>query len=819
MAYTTLMMNTRLALISICLCAMGLPSGADTLAILPETLTLRGAKATQKILVEQQSGTQWTGDRTARAAFATSNPQIVTIDKTGTIKAVGDGTATVSATLNGQTATKTVTVSGTQSPFVWSFRNHVLPILTRNGCNQGACHGALAGKGGLKLTLRGYDPDADFAVLTRQASGRRIVSGEPQNSLLLQKSAYLVPHGGGMRLDKKSADFAVVAEWIQQGNPRPKPNDPQMAALEVFPKETHALKPTDTQQILVQAAYSDRVRADVTRWTKFGTSDSTVASVDESGKVTVNGYGEAAITVWFNSRVAFARIIVPYPNEVAESVFTSAPRANFIDNAVLKKLSALRIPPSPRSSDQEFIRRAALDTLGLLPTVAETEAFVSSTIPDKRKMLVEALLARPEFVDYWTYKWSDLLLVSSRKLSPNAVTAFSGYIRQSVAQNKPWDTFVREIITARGSTLENGAANYYVLHKEPLELTETTTQAFLGMSLTCARCHNHPLEKWTQNQYYEMANFMARVRLKNGEQDGEVLVLTSDQGDVTHPRLNRPLPPAPLDGKGIALGAKGDRREVLARWLTDKDNPYFSRALVNRVWKHFMGRGLVEAEDDLRATNPPSNEELLAQLSTTFAAEKFDIRQLIRTIMNSEAYQRTATPIAGNEGDNTFYSRTIVRRLPAEVMLDVLSQVTGIATEFPNMAKGTRALQLNDSQTVSTFLTAFGRPERVQTCACERQHEPSVAQALHLANGDTVNLKLRASGGLLDALLDANASNAEVLERLYKTALSRPPSSTEQAKALAILNGLPDTSRPARRVVLEDLFWAVLTDKEFLFNH
>jgi len=813
------MMNTRLAFLCFCLCVVGVPSHADTLAILPETLALRGAKTTQKILVEQRSGTQWTGDHTARAAFATSDSKIVTIDKTGTIRAIGDGTATVSATFNGQTATKTVTVSGTKSPFVWSFRNHVLPILTRNGCNQGACHGALAGKGGLKLTLRGYDPDTDFAVLTRQAGGRRIISGEPQSSLLLQKSAYLIPHGGGMRLDKKSADFAVVAEWIRQGNPRPKPNDPQIAALQVFPKETHALKPTDTQQILVQAAYSDRARADVTRWTKFGTSDSTVASVDDNGKVTINGYGEAAITVWFNSRVAFARVIVPYPNKIAESVYTSAPRANFVDDLILKKLSALRIPPSPRASDRELIRRATLDTLGLLPTVTETEAFVTSTAPNKRKTLIESLLARPEFVDYWTYKWSDLLLVSSRKLNPNAVTAFSGYIRQSVAQNKPWDRFVREILTARGNTLENGAANYFVLHKEPIELTETTTQAFLGMSLTCARCHNHPLEKWTQNQYYEMANFMARVRLKNGEQDGEVLVLTSDQGDVTHPRLNRPLPPVPLDGKSIALDAKGDRREELARWLTDKDNPYFSRALVNRVWKHFMGRGLVEAEDDLRATNPPSNEELLAQLSTEFAAERFNIRQLIRTIMNSEAYQRTATPIDGNEGDNTFYSRTIVRRLPAEVMLDILSQVTGIATEFPNMAKGTRALQLNDSLVVSTFLTAFGRPERVQTCACERQQEPSIAQALHLANGDTVNLKLRASGGLIDSLLDANIPNAEILERLYQTALSRPPTAIEQTKALAILNDLPDTSRPVRRMVLEDLFWAVLTDKEFLFNH
>ena len=812
-------MKTHFALFSLLLGAIVWPAHADTLAILPAEITLTGAKSSQHILVEQMSEKRFTGERTARAAFTTSNPKVAVVEKEGILRAVGDGTATITATIGGQKATRTVTVRGTKSPFIWSFRNHVLPILTRASCNMGACHGALAGKGGLKLTLRGYDPDADFAVLTRQAGGRRLVPGEPQSSLLLQKPSIQVAHGGGLRLAKNSPDYGIVAEWIKQGTPSPKPNDPTVAELGAFPQQTYALKPGDTQQIIVQAKYTDTTRTDVTRWAKFGTSDSTVASVDDNGKVTVNGYGEAAITVWFNSRVTFARVTAPYNNAVAESVFSSAPRESFIDDLIIKKLSALRIPPSPRASDREYIRRIFLDTLGVLPTVAETESFALSNAPDRRRKLVEALLVRPEFTDYWTYKWSDLLLVSSRKLGGNAVTAFSNYIHQSVEQNKPWDKFVREILTAKGSTLDNGAANFFVLHKEPIELTETTTQAFMGMSLTCARCHNHPLEKWTQNQYYEMANLMARVRLKNGEQDGEVLVLASDQGDVNHPRLNRPLMPTPLDGKSIALSDTRDRREVLANWLTEPKNPYFSRAFVNRVWRHFMGRGLVEAEDDLRATNPPTNEELLAALAERFGQEKFDVRQLMRHILLSEAYGRTATPIPGNERDNTYYSHAIVRRLPAEVMLDALSQVTAVPTIFPNYPKGTRALQLPDSLVVSEFLTAFGRPERIQTCACERQQEPSIAQALHLANGDTVNQKLRSAGGAIDSLLDANTPSAEILNRLYLAALSRLPSENERKTALALLDDPANSTRAAKRVILEDIFWAVLTDKEFLFNH
>jgi hypothetical protein len=406
------------------------------------------------------------------------------------------------------------------------------------------------------------------------------------------------------------------------------------------------------------------------------------------------------------------------------------------------------------------------------------------------------------------------------------MTAFYQWIRQSVAENKPWDRFVREILTAQGSNLENGAVNYYILHKDPIDLTETTTQAFLGMSVQCARCHNHPLEKWTQRDYYQMANLLSRVRLKNGDRSGEVLALSATDGNIAHPRLGVPLPPRPLDGPEMALDDPRDRRQVLADWLTAPDNPYFAKALVNRVWRSFLGRGLVEAEDDLRLTNPPSNQELLDALAADFVRHGYDVKRLIRTILLSETYQRSSDPVPGNEKDDRYYARYLIRRLPAEVILDAVSQVTGVPTEFAGYPKGQRALQLPDSQIASYFLTAFGRPERVQTCSCERHQEPTIAQALHLANGDTVNLKLKASGGVIDGLLDRQASDEEALRALTLSALSRLPTEAEQTKALALLrdsapatNGPPAAQREARRAILEDLFWAVLTDKEFLFNH
>ncbi len=712
-----------------------------------------------------------------------------------------------------------------------SFRNTVIPILTRLGCNSGACHGALAGKGGMKLSLRGYDPETDHFVLTRQALGRRVDRQEPARSLFLLKPTLAVSHGGGQKLEVGSPEFQALAAWVASGAPGPSEKDAHIQRLEVSPSHS-VVKPGDGLQVRVRAGYSDGRTLDVTRWAKFSSTEELVAGVDEDGKVTVKGHGEAAVSVLFSNLVATIRITSPLPNEVDPKVFAAAARHNFIDNHVLNKLQVLRIPPSPLCTDSEFIRRAYLDAAGILPTPEEVEKFVRANSPAKRGKLIDALLQRAEFIDYWTYKWCDLLLVSTRKLPQQAVWAFHQHVRQGVADNKPWDRFAREILTATGSNLQNGAANYFVLHKDVADLNEATSLTFLGTSITCARCHNHPLEKWTQDQYWSMANLFSRVTLKNGDRAGEITVQAQPFGDVPHLRRGVPMPPTPLDGKPLDLADTQDRRKYFTDWLTGTENPFFARAVVNRVWRNFLGRGLVEAEDDLRQTNPPTNEELFDALVKDFIAHKHDVKHLIRVVMNSAAYQRSSTPLPGNAADDRFYSRYLVRRLPAEVVLDAYSQITSVPTPFNRVAvgssggtaatalypAGTRALQLPDSLIVSQFLDSFGRAERSQTCSCERQSDSSVSQALHLNNGQTLNDKLRDKKSRVERWVQEKVGDEEAIHRVFLLALSREPTADEQTKFGGLMAEAARDGQTTRREMLEDLFWAVLTGREFLFN-
>ncbi len=703
----------------------------------------------------------------------------------------------------------------------WSFRNHVIPVLTRLGCNSGACHGAAAGKGGFKLTLRGYDPEADFNVLTRQSLGRRVNQMEPAKSLMLLKPTMAIGHGGGKRMNVDSLEYKVLVEWIANGMAAPAESDVRITKVEVTPKAA-TLNAGAEQQLHVLAQYSDGHSEDVTKWVKYSSADSSTASVDEDGKVKMQGNGETAISIWYLSQVSFARVANPYPNKIAPEVFAKSPRQNFIDELVIRKLQTLKIAPSEQCTDREFIRRAFLDATGTLPSPQEVENFLADNASNKRTKLIDALLAREEFTDYWTNRWADVLLVSSDKIGSTAMWSFHNWIRDGVATNKPWDKMVREIITASGNTLENGAANYYVMHKDVTDLTENASMAFLGMSITCARCHNHPLEKWTQKQYFQMANLFARVGLKNGMRAGDVQVYSNPTGEVNHPRLGKPLPPAPLDGEALAFDSPKDRRQHLADWLTSPSNPYFAKAAVNRIWKNFMGRGLVEAVDDMRATNPPSNDELLAALTKDFTDHSFDLKHLIRTVMNSAAYQRSSKANDANKQDERFYSRYVIKRLPAEAVLDAVSQVTGVATDFPGYPAGMRAMQLPDARVNSYFLTIFGKPPRFATCECERTSEPSVTQALHVINGDTINQKLRASGGLVDSFLKLGMTDESLINHLYLSALSRQPGKDEVSHLLALMNeskGAAKDAQDARRQAIEDLAWAVVTSKEFLFNH
>jgi hypothetical protein len=690
------------------------------------------------------------------------------------------------------------------------------------GCNSGACHGAAAGKNGFSLTLRGYDPAADYDAITRQAGGRRVNLIEPAKSLLLLKPTEVVPHVGGRKFEPGTPAYEVLSRWVATGAPGPSAADATLTALHVTPGDS-TLSAGAVAPLKVSARFSNGTVEDVTAWAKFASADETVAQVDDAGRVTMRGPGETAISVSFLSGVTMTRVRAPFDAAVAESAYTGAARFNLIDDHVLAKLRQMRIAPSPLAPDHVFIRRAYLDAAGILPTRAEVEAFLRDTSPDKRTTLVDHLLTRDEFVDYWTYKWSDLLLVSSRSLGRNNMRAFSAWIRRHVEHNTPWDTFVAELTTATGRTSENGATNYFLIHRSPVELAENYTQAFLGLTLTCARCHNHPMEKWTQTDYYGFANLFARVAMKEdgigGAKGDAATIFSTTEGDILHPRLAVAMAPRPLDGVPMASHDRTDRRAYLAAWLTSRDNRQFARTIVNRIWANYFGRGLVHPVDDLRLTNPASNEPLLDAVTDVFVSGGFDVRALMRLIMTSAAYQRSAETVEGNARDDRFYSRYLTRRLPAEVILDAFSQVTGVPEDFGGYPRGTRAMELPDTRVNSYFLTVFGRPERVVTSVAERMQDPTLPQALHTINGETLNAKILDERGIVARMVAAGHTNAEMLDELYWSALSRPPTDRERTAILAALGRTPGADPDAMRRGLEDLTWAVLTSTEFLFAH
>lgn len=785
----------------------------DALVLLPTEIKLAGPQAYQALLVEEARGGHYVGQVRDGVTYESSNPQVLLIDE-GVARPVGNGEAIVTAKLGDRIATAKTTVSDVEKPFHWSFRNHVESVLFKAGCSSGACHGAQAGKNGFKLSLRGYDPDGDFNTITRQARGRRIVPSDPGRSLIVTKPSGAVPHKGGLRFRVGSLEYRVLAEWIAAGTPPPTAADPRLERLQILP-DASVLRPEMKQQLVVLAHFSDGHTEDVTRWAKFTSTNESVAQVGDNGLVSVMGYGEGAVTAWYLSRVVIASVTAPYPTPVPAETFAKAERRNFIDELVLAKLASLNIPPSPPASDAEFLRRAFIDAIGVLPTTDEARAFLADSSPDKRDKLIDSLLNRPEFIDYWAYKWSDLLLVNSERLRPPALWAYYSWIRNQVEANTPWDEFVRQIVTAKGSTLENGAANFYLLHPDPPELTETTTVAFLGMSINCARCHNHPLEKWTNNQYYAMANLYARVRLKAAPGDGNMVIFASAEGDLIQPLTGKPQPPTPLDGQPLAVDSPDDRREHLARWLTSPENPYFSRAITNRVWANFFGVGLVEMVDDMRLTNPASNEQLLGAAAKFLVENRFDLKALMRAILQSKTYQRSSVPLPENKADTRFYSRYYPRRLMAEVLLDAMSQVTGVATQFGDYPRRWRAMQLPDSSVNSYFLKTFGRPERVVTCECERTAEPTMVQVLHISNGNSLNEKLQASGNRLEQLLAAGTPDEKLIDEVFLSALSRPGTGDEKSRLLAVFT----EAGAEKRQVLEDVYWSVLSSKEFLFNH
>jgi hypothetical protein len=721
----------------------------------------------------------------------------------------------------------------------YSFRKHVQPIFAKLGCNSGACHGALAGKGGFRLSLRGYDPQTDYFNIVKQDRSRRTNLADPARSLILAKPSGAIPHKGGLRFETDSVEYRIISEWIAAGAPPPSEDDATVESIRISPeRETHAVG--DTLQMSVTAHYSDGSAADVTRWVKWSSASEAVAMVDEGGHVTVMAAGEGAIVAWYDSQLAIARITVPYttPSDAAgeQIVDTREPR-NFIDEQIDAQLRRLNLPASPACSDEEFVRRVYVDTIGLIPTADEVKAFLADSSEGKRDKLIDELLARPEFADYWTYKWSDVLMLNGNLLRPQALKTYYEWIHTRVEQNMPWDQFVREILTATGSSYENGATNFYALHQDAENMTENASQAFLGLSLACAKCHNHPLEKWTNDQYYAMASLFARVKAKGWGGDGRngdglrtVYVATS--GELVQPRTGKPQPPTPLDGEPIPFDAPGDRRAALAEWMTSAENPYFARSITNRVWANFFGVGLVEDVDDMRVSNPASNEELLSAAASYLVEQKFDLKALMKAMLQSNAYQRTSEPLPGNAAEKRFYSRYYPRRMMAEVLHDAIVRVTEVPTKFDQIEfagadfqktdfypEGTRAIQLYDSAVANYFLQTFGRNQRRITCECERSDEPSMVQVLHISNGTTINDKLKSEGSRVARLLKLRAagmSDAALLDEIYLSCQARFPSAAERDNLLAML---PDAGSGDEREVLEDIFWAILSSREFLFNH
>ena len=857
----------KCALATILTCIFATAIFADeSVQIFPETIELSGKSSWQTLTLQSmhrvQAGSigslpdiesdsfEIGSQITTNIQWDTSDAAICTVDPSGKVVAMGDGEAVVSAKVRLDdgtvaAASREVKVNGTENPTRWEFENHVQSVLARAGCNMGACHGALAGKGGFRLSLRGYDSATDYFNITQQNAGRRVEFADPELSLLLLKPSGRVAHKGGMKLPEDSHNYRVLLEWILQGGDGPSRTEelasgekermpPTLERVVVSPNRI-LTKKGQSQQLVVQAFYSNGRIEDVTHWAKFTATDESVAMVNEDGKVTVVGPGEGAVSVWFASRIMMARVTVPFEQSVPPSAYDAFGVANSIDQAVLDQLVQLNLAPSERCTDREFIRRAFLDTIGKLPSPEEVAAFVDQPDSNKRGKLVDHLLSREEFVDYWTYQYSDLLMLNGNLLRPDAIKSYYDWIRNHVANNTAWDVMVREVLTATGESMENGATNFYALHQDPESMTENACQAFLSLSIGCAKCHNHPLEKWTNDQYYAMANMFARVRGKgwggdsrNG--DGKRTLVVLDQGDLIQPITGKPQPPAPLDSPPLDPDSTEDRRVYLAEWMTAKDNPYFAASIANRVWANFFGKGVINPIDDLRLSNPPVNEALMEALRVHLVDHHFDLKSLMRLILNSETYQRSSQAIEQNLGDEKYFSRYYPKRLMAEVMHDAIVQVTGVPTTFDKIVftgadvrdtdfypEGTGALELYDSAVDSYFLKTFGRHQRRITCTCERSDEPSVVQVLHLSNGDTVNEKLAHESSIVKRLLEKHGSDfASLVEDAFTTALCRPPTETEKEGLVSELSATPSEEV---QLAVEDLLWSLMTSREFLYNH
>ena len=776
-------------------------------------LTLAGRDASQQLLISGKFSSGQIRNLNPIATYHVHPAGIVNVDSTGWVTPVTEGQATIEAeTAGGIKASVVVRVTDLITDIPVNFPNEVVPVFTKYGCNSGGCHGKSGGQNGFALALLGFEPTEDFEHLVNELRGRRLFPGSPDRSLLLLKASGGLPHGGGARFDMDSPPYRMIRRWIEQGMPYGNDEDPVVTHIEAFPKER--LMPRDgKQQLLVIAHYSDGSTRDVTRVTQFDSNEEDMGTVSQTGMVSTGKMtGTVAVMMRYQAHVDVFRGTVPLGIKVDKL----PPSNGYIDDLVFKKLIELGLPPSEASTDGTFLRRLTIDIAGRLPSQQETQQFLVDQDSSKRKRAIDRLLASSDYADYFANKWGAVLrnkrATNTRKMH---TYGFHDWIQRSLHDNKPYDQFVREVITASGDSQFNPPVNWYNEVKDQSGQLEDTAQLFLGLRIQCAKCHHHPFEKWSQDDYYGFAAFFSRVGRKPSPTDSNRSRIFHKRGvaSANNPKTGQNLMPTGLGATAVEIPVDEDPRQQLADWMSRHDNPFFARALVNRYWKHFFSRGLVDPEDDMRVTNPASNPELLDALAADFIESNFDLKHLVRTIANSKTYQLSATPNDYNQNDRQNFSRYYPQRLKAEVLLDSIDVLTATPTQFAGLPSGTRAVQLPDNAFDSYFLTVFGRPESASACECERTGDANLAQHLLLLNSKEIQAKL--GSGRSAQLADDKRDHAAKIRDLYRTALSREPEPEE----IAIASAHIDKNLPNVKAAYEDVIWALVNTKEFLFNH
>ncbi len=791
-------------------CFTGDASRPTQLAVYPERIVLNTLRDRQGLVLQIKCADGSTRDATADARLELADSTVARLAGRS-IEPVANGKTEVRVECEGLRASIPVEVSLSSEKAAIRFRNDVLPILTRAGCNTGKCHGAASGKDGFRLSLFGYDPQGDHFRLTREMSGRRINLAAPEECLLVAKATGEVPHTGGQRLDVDSEHYRTLLSWLTAGAVADPPDVPQPVRIEVFPRRAVFAGKGENQQLVVQAHYNDGSNRDVTDLAVFVGNNDAVATVAEDGLVSATGAGGAFILARFDQFTAGTSIIVrpgmPY-------VFPEIPAYNYIDELVYDRWRDMHLAPSENCSDEVFLRRVFIDLVGLLPTPGRRQQFLDDDSPSKRDRLIDELLVRDEFRDLWVMKWAEMLQVRTiNGVSPKGLQLYDRWLRDRVRSGATIDEIVRELIPASGGTFENPATNYYQTETTPQLLAENVAQAFLGTRIQCAQCHNHPFDRWTMDDYYGFAAFFSQVGYKQALDPRELTVFNAATGSIKHPLGQRVVTPRFLGGGQPALRAGQDYRQILADWMGSAENPVLSRHLANVVWAHFLGVGIVEPVDDVRVSNPPSNPQLLDELGRRLVKYGYDIKPLVRDICTSRTYQLATRRNASNALDERNFSHGRLRRIRAEVLLDCLSQVTETHDQFPGLWPGARAVHVADGRTQNYFLTTFGRATRQTPCTCEVKTSPTLSQALHLINGETTSGKIE-EGRLVERLLAEKTEPMAVAADLYVRCLSRRPTASEAA---AIEERLAQTTRVESALV--DLFWALLNSNEFIFNH